>query len=198
MKRVFSVHALVGCLTLVCATGAVAAEPFDFDALRARAKAIAAKPYAPPQGTVPEWLRKLSYDDLRLIEFDGDQSLWYREKLPFQAQFLHPGFLFDKSVRLYELRSKQASPVPFRREYFKYRTVKSGDTPESMGYAGFRLMHPFEGAGTPFNEIGAFAGASYFRFLGKGNAYGLSDVHGILAGTTGTQIEKRDRLCAAR
>ena len=71
-------------------------------------KRVAAKPYAPPQGEVPEWLRKLTYDELRLIEFDGEQSLWFREKLPFQAQFLHPGFLFDKTVQLSEVRGKQA------------------------------------------------------------------------------------------
>jgi glucans biosynthesis protein len=174
MKRILLL-ALATSLALVGVAPARAAEEnFDFDVLRARAKALAAKPHAPPQGEVPEWLRKLTYDELRLIEFNGQQSLWFREKLPFQAQFLHPGFLFDKTVRIYELQGNRATPLPFRREYFKYRSVQPGDVPEKMGFAGFRLMYPFAGPGAELDEIGAFAGASYFRFLSRASAYGLS------------------------
>jgi glucans biosynthesis protein len=147
---------------------------FDFEVLRARAKALAEKPYAPPRGEVPEWLRRLTYDELRLIEFDGRRSLWFKEKLPFMVQYLHPGFLFDKTVRLHEVRDGKAEPIPFQREDFKYRSVKPGDTPETMGFAGFRMMFPFDGPRTEHNEIGSFAGASYFRFLGRDTAYGLS------------------------
>lgn len=158
--------------------GTVAAEAadekFDFSRLRARAQALAAKPPAPPRGDVPEWLRKLDYDDLRLIEFGGQNSLWYDEKLPFQVQYLHPGFLFDKTVQLHEVQGTQARPIPFRREYFNYRTVKTGVIPADLGFAGFRLMFPFGGPGKRHNEIGSFAGASYFRFLSQGAAYGLS------------------------
>lgn len=149
-------------------------DKFDFETLRARAQALAAKPHAPPRGEVPAWLRKLDYDDLRLIEFGGQNSLWHEEKLPFQVQYLHPGFLFDKMVHLHEVRGTQARPIPFRREHFNYRTVKTGEIPADLGFAGFRLMFPLGGAGTRHNEIGAFAGASYFRFLSLGAAYGLS------------------------
>jgi glucans biosynthesis protein len=175
MKRALGLITQSALLALVTALSARAAEEkFDFDVLQARAKALAEKPYAPPKGEVPQWLRELTYDELRLIEFNGQQSLWFGQKLPFQAQYLHPGFLFDKTVHISEVRDGVAHPVPFRREYFKYRTLKTGETPETMGFAGFRLMFPFGGAGAEFDEIGAFAGASYFRFLGRGVAYGLS------------------------
>ncbi|MBL9190345.1 MAG: glucan biosynthesis protein [Opitutaceae bacterium] len=177
MKPAISLPSLVVALLFVFggrpAAGA-AESKFDFDTLRARARALAAKPHAPPQGEVPAWLRQLDYDDLRLIEFKGPLSLWHEEKLLFQVQYLHPGFLFDKMVHLHEVRGGQARPIPFRREYFNYRTVKSGEIPPDLGFAGFRLMFPFGGPGTPHNEIGSFAGASYFRFLSAGAAYGLS------------------------
>lgn len=169
-------HRLLGAF-LAFTLGAVAVaagEKFDFEVLRARAQTLAASPRVLPQGQVPEWLRQLSYDDLRLIEFDGRHSLGFREKLPFQVQFLHPGFLFDKTVHLFEVRGGVAEPVPFRREFFNYRTAKTGAVPETMGFAGFRLMFPFDGPGTGHKEIGSFAGASYFRFLSRGAAYGLS------------------------
>lgn len=176
MKRAFCRFALTIVLATVGARAAAPAERFDYAVLQARARDLAGKPYAPAKGEVPEWLRTLSYDQLRQIEFGGANSLWLPEKLPFQVQYLHPGFLFDKMVRLFEVRGGEATPIPFRREYFNYgihyRTLKPGDVPDTLGFAGFRLMFPLEGP--KLSEIGSFAGASYFRFLGQGAAYGLS------------------------
>jgi periplasmic glucans biosynthesis protein len=147
---------------------------FNFDTLRAEARELAARPYVPPKPVVPQWLRDLSYDDLRRIEFGGAESLWHREKLPFEVQYLHPGFIYDKTVQLFEVQAGRAHPIPFRREYFNYQGMKLGPLPPEMGFAGFRLMYPIAGTGTPLAEVGAFAGASYFRFLSTGAAYGLS------------------------
>lgn len=158
--------------------GAYAAEsgstPFDFGVLQARAKSLAAAPYAAPKGEVPEWMRRLTYDDLRQIEFDGRESLWHRDRLRFQAQFFHPGFLYDRMVHVAEVRDGRATPLPFRREYFNYRALKPGPMPATMGFAGLRLMFPFGGPDRPPDEIGSFLGASYFRFLAAKSAYGLS------------------------
>lgn len=179
MKRVpglFALATLLAALAINESVPARAAEaaPFDFAALRARAKALAAAPHVPRTGEVPEWLRKLTYDELRLIEFDGNASLWKRERLPFEVQFLHPGFLYDQTVRVTELRGGRAEPVPFRREHFNYRAIRAGDMPAAMGFAGFRVMFPLDGpAGAP-KETGSFLGASYFRFLCAGAGYGLS------------------------
>jgi glucans biosynthesis protein len=161
-------------LGMALAAGAAVEPRFDFAALQARAKELATRDHQPPQGEVPGWLRQLSYDQLRRIEFDGRQSLWVRDRLPFAVQYLHPGFLFDRVVRLHELQGGAVRTVPFRREYFNYRDVEVGPMPASMGFAGFRLMFPLDGRDQPYSEIGSFAGASYFRFLCAGAAYGLS------------------------
>jgi periplasmic glucans biosynthesis protein len=174
MKRMLRLLAVASVLALFTRSATAADSKFSFETVRARAQALAAVPYAPPKGEVPAWLRQLTYDELRLIEFDGRHSLWFREKLPFMVQYLHPGFLFDRTVHLSEVDQGNARPIPFRSDYFKYRSVKPGEIPATMGFAGFRLMFPFDGPGTDHNEIGAFAGASYFRFLSRVAAYGLS------------------------
>src|SRR5262245_16083169 len=104
-------HRLLFCLGATILAGlsavrdAAAAETkFDFEILRARAKALASAPETPPKGEVPEWLKKLSYDDLRRIGFEGKRTLWQPEKLMFQAQFLHPGFLLNQMVQISEVR----------------------------------------------------------------------------------------------
>lgn len=164
----------LGAILLLTAWAGAAEERFSLDVLKERARALAAAPHVARQGGVPEWLRSLNYDDLRRIQFDGRESLWGREKLPFQLQFLHPGFLYDRSVRVAELRDKRPIPVPFRREYFNYHGLTPGEIPESLGFAGFRVMYPLEGPTAPPSEAGSFLGASYFRFLPRGAAYGLS------------------------
>lgn len=157
---------------LGCACGARAAEMFDFEMLRHRAKLLAAQPYAPPAEVVPEWLRTISYDQYRIIEFDAAKSLWRRDGLPFQAQFFHLGNLFRQPVRLWEVKGKRAEPIEFDRDFFNYHQLKiGGPMPETMGFAGFRLIYPLNRAN---DELGAFLGASYFRFLAQKTFYGLS------------------------
>ncbi len=157
------------------AIAAVAAEAkFGFETVRERARRLAAQPLRPPPDDVPGWLRRLSYDEMRRIEFDGRRSFWLGEKLPFQLQFLHPGFLHTQTVHLEEVRDGRATPIAFRREYFQYRGLEVGELPPTMGFAGFRFMYPLGGPGTDLSEAGAFVGASYFRFLCRDSAYGLS------------------------
>ncbi|MBL9199206.1 MAG: glucan biosynthesis protein G [Opitutaceae bacterium] len=166
MKR-----AIIGAGLLLIGACAGAA---DFASLRSRARELAARPHAPVAGAVPQWLRELSYDDARKIQFDGGKSLWHGERLPFEIQFFHPGFIHDRTVRVAEIIRGRAETVPFRRESFNYHGLKLGELPPALGYAGFRVMH---GLGEPdggLREAGSFLGASYFRFLPRGAAYGLS------------------------
>lgn len=182
-----------GCAFGLAAAGRAAETAFGFAQVRAKARALAAAPDGPSRGEVPEWLRRLTYDDLRRIAFDGRHSLWQRERLPFQVQFLHPGFLLDRMVQVAEVRDGRAVPVPFRREFFQYRGITPGEMPATMGFAGFRLMFPFDGPGTPPAEAGSFAGASYFRFLAAGTAYGLS-ARGLALDTAAAGAEEFPRF----
>ena len=52
-------------------------------------------------------------------------------------------------------------------------TPRLGVLPINLGFAGFRLRFPIN-APHVWDEVIAFLGASYFRFLGRGQRYGLS------------------------
>lgn len=152
-------------------SGTVAAERFDFDGLREKAKALAAQPYVAPSGKLPGALQKLTYDEYRRIRF-LDQATWWRgEKLPFQLQFFHLGFYFHEPVTIHEVHDGQANVIPFAKEMFDYDRMPLGELPASLGFAGFRVLYPLN---KPSDEIGAFLGASYFRLLCRGAHYGLS------------------------
>ena len=66
------------------------------------------------------------------------------------------------------------APIPYATNLFDYgRTKVDANLPINLGFAGFRLRFPIN-APHVWDEVVAFLGASYFRFLGRGQRYGLS------------------------
>lgn len=162
-------------LLLGTALALTAAErPFDFEVLQFRAKALAAQPYAEPAPHMPDWLMKLDYDQHRDIRFDPARAWWRAEKLPYQLQFFHPGWLFKRPVQIHELIRSEEKLIEFSPKLFDYgRNKVSGRIPGNMGFAGFRI-HTALNNPQYFDELAVFLGASYFRVLGAGMHYGLS------------------------
>ena len=72
------------------------------------------------------------------------------------------------------LRDGIPAPIPYAPNLFDYgRTKVDANLPINFGFAGFRLRFPIN-APHVWDEVVAFLGASYFRFLGRGQRYGLS------------------------
>jgi len=165
-------HVLV-CAGLLAASAAVRArdEAFDFEMLRFKARMLAGKPYEPPPSLVPNSLRRLDYDQYRDIRFNPAENFWRREQLPFQLQFFHPGFIYSRTVQINELWDGSILPIRFSPKLFDYGKNRIGSVPRSVGFAGFRLLYPLN---KPGDELGAFLGASYLRFLCQKAVYGLS------------------------
>src|SRR4051812_36379477 len=82
---------------LVCAAFALASSQACaalFDDVGNQARALAARPFvAQPKPATPAASDALTYDQYRDIRFRPDHSLWRAEKLPFEVQFFHPGFV---------------------------------------------------------------------------------------------------------
>jgi glucans biosynthesis protein len=156
---------------LSCARARGADFVFDFEVLRYEAKVLASKPYAQRPVNVPEALLKLNYDQYRDIRFNPGESLWRRERLPFELQFFHPGFSFDRTVQINVVQARSVEAVPFSPGMFDYGKNRIPTLPSDMGFAGLRILYPLN---KPGDELGAFLGVSYFRFLCQRAFYGLS------------------------
>ncbi len=151
-----------------------AAQAFGFDDVERKARALAAQPYTPNATKLPrEWL-DWDYDQYREIRFRPERALWHAEKLPFEVQFFHPGFHFDRPVHINEVVGDKVGEVPYARDQFDYGRAPAGSTSVRFpGFAGFRVHYAIN---TPKykDEVLVFLGASYFRALGRGQRYGLS------------------------
>ncbi|MBN2427325.1 MAG: glucan biosynthesis protein G [Deltaproteobacteria bacterium] len=163
-------------------------QPFSIAELIQRAEELAARPYQEPPKVMVKLLG-LSYDAWRDIRFQPEKSLWRGQGLPFELQFFHPGFYYDRTVRINIVENGQVSPLKGVRDMFDYgpnaATVK---LPEEVGFAGFRVHGPIN---TPqyFDEIVVFLGASYLRALGRNHHYGLS-ARGLTVDTAAPQGEE--------
>ena len=171
MKRLL----LLG-LTLTALGGILRANdvPFDFEVLQYRAKTLASKPYAERPNRVPESLQKLTYDQYRDIRFNPSSSWWRRDRLPFQLQFFHPGFIYNRTVQLSEVNGGKVEPIRYDKDLFNFGANRDlGSIPGDMGFTGFRIHYPLNNPDY-FDELAVFQGASYFRALGQSMRYGLS------------------------
>ncbi len=146
------------------------------DYVAKKAEDRAHRPFRSPRADLPDVLRadKLDYDKYREIRFRRDQALWSTDKLPFQIEFFHPGYLYEEPVHINEFSLNYVQPVRFVQDFFDYGKLRiKKQIPANTGYAGFRILYPLNDTNR-FDELGAFLGASYFRLLGKGQRYGQS------------------------
>jgi periplasmic glucans biosynthesis protein len=148
--------------------------PFDASTVVGLARALAKAPYAAPSTALPEVLAKLHYDQYRDIRFRPEASPLARPGQEFQLQLFSLGYLFKSPVELALVQGGQARHLAYRPDMFDAGKLVPGPLPsEDVGFSGFRLVYPLN-VPDRFDEVAVFQGASYFRSLGRGQAYGLS------------------------
>lgn len=149
--------------------------PSLLDAIAERAQKLAKRDYAPIATNIPDALAKMDYDQYRAIRFRPEAAIWHDESL-FELQLFHPGFLYREPIKLHMAADGIDSFVQFKQDYFTYdgpAAPLAGTAPENIGFAGFRIHYPLN-SNDYKDEFVVFQGASYFRMVGPGLAYGLS------------------------
>jgi glucans biosynthesis protein len=146
---------------------------FGASYVRQIAQETANAPYRDPDNKLPKPLQDLDYDRYRAIRFLPDRALWRSEKLPFQVQFFHRGFLYTNKVDIFEVSDGKVTKIPYRPDAFSFGNMEPPPADIDLGFAGFRLHAPINRPDY-YDEICVFLGASYFRAVAKGQIYGLS------------------------
>jgi glucans biosynthesis protein len=159
--------------------GLGAAEPFSFDLLRRRAKALASRPYVAERAPVPELVAKIDFDTVQKLKFRPERTLWRNGPGPFPVRLFHLDKYNAFPVRINALANGIARPVAYSPQAFDYGSTGLERTlPSDLGYSGFRVM---DGHGKNTDWL-AFQGASYFRTSGEEDQYGAS-ARGIAVNT---------------
>ncbi|MGD9850846.1 MAG: glucan biosynthesis protein G [Nitrospirales bacterium] len=150
-----------------------AAAGFTLDQVVQKAKALAEKPYEAPQ-PVSKFMREISYEAYQGIRFNPDRSLWKDSQANFQVMFMAPGLYYTHPVTLNVIEAEGPRPLLFKKTDFVFADPEvEKRVPADVGFAGFKLTFPFNKKNEQ-NQFLVFAGASYFRGVGKDNAFGIS------------------------
>ncbi len=153
-----------------------------------RARDLANAPYDALPPKLPDALTKMDFDSYRDIRFKADKSPLGPANGPFRLQLFHPGFIYNRPVVVNTIRDGISTPVPYAANLFDYgRNKLDHALPVNLGFAGFRLHYPLNSP-HGIDEVVSFLGASYFRFLGRGQTYGLS-ARGLSVATGGDDEE---------
>jgi glucans biosynthesis protein len=152
-------------------------EPFSYEALKARAREMAARPYDPPPRPDPEIVKKIDYDAHGKLKFRQDAALWAQGGSAFPITFQHVGMYFPKTVRMHALDGGQSREVLYDPKLFTVgpEHVASRLPEEPSAFAGFWVQESVNGPDWKLKEPWAtFLGASYFRAVGELGQVGLS------------------------
>jgi glucans biosynthesis protein len=162
---------------------------FDFEDVVRRARDLAAADFDTASPALPEALNKLDFDAWRDIRFRPDKAFLGANGSQFRLQLFHLGHLYRRPVTINTIRDGIAAPIPYSANLFDYgRTKIDKPLPVNLGFAGFRLHYPLNSPKV-FDEVIAFLGASYFRFLGRDQHYGMSArALAVEAGTTNEEF----------
>lgn len=151
----------------------VRAAEFGFAQVIAKAKALAQQSYQAPT-PIPKFLRDLDYSTYQQIRFKPNRALWHASDSRFQVMLVSPGLYYQHAVKINVVDSEGVQPLAYHKDWFDFPNQKlAQQIPADLGYAGFKLTYPLQGP-TIANQFLVFAGASYFRGVGRGNAFGLS------------------------
>lgn len=136
-----------------------------------RAEELAHAPFDDRQDPEPAQLAALDYDGYRKIRFREDA----RHKLGggFELDLFHRGHIFHRRIGINLVRDGTATQVPYAASAFDFDGQAIGPFSPALGFAGLRIRYPLNSPGVA-DELIVFLGASYFRFLGRGQRYGLS------------------------
>jgi glucans biosynthesis protein len=150
------------------------AHAFSFKDVDARAQQRASAGFKPPEPVAPAAFRDLDETHYHAIHFQPKATYWQSAKTNFTLQFFHPGWRFIDPVKLNEITTKGVKEIAFSPSMFDYDgSGVTGDSAKGASFAGFRIHYPVNSSDKK-DEVLSFLGASYFRALGKDQAYGLS------------------------
>lgn len=163
------------------------------------ARQLAAQAYVPPASTLPPPFAGLTYNAYRGIRPRAGAAAFLPQGEGFDVDFLPPGLYFPDPVRIEREMDGRLSELPFSPSLFTFEPRYFDSIPPTSpgaGFSGLRLRYPLNTPGQ-MDEVAVFQGASYFRAIGQGMAYGLS-ARAVAIGTGGAMPEEFPRFTHLR
>jgi periplasmic glucans biosynthesis protein len=147
--------------------------PFTANAVIEEAKRLSSAPYRAPPPVTPG-LEDVTYDQYRDMRFRSEHAIWDKAGLPFRIDLLPAGFVFRAPVAIFIVENGMSTEMISQPEMFDFGpSVPAKLRTVPLSLSGFRVRTRIN-TRSYWDEFVVFQGASYFRAVGRGQAYGLS------------------------
>lgn len=161
----------------------------NYDDLVDHVRGLVRSPYSPPEMTGSDLLKSLTPDQFQQIRFKVEEALW-RGQSDFEIFYIKPGVYANDLVALNELNGQFVTPITYDLNDFDLGGLKADIADgHAGGFGGFKVVYPLHPENSWKDELIVFHGASYFRFLGRKQQYGLS-ARGIAINTALPEAEE--------
>jgi glucans biosynthesis protein len=146
--------------------------PFSRSVVLERARQLAATPFSAPEAP-PAAIADLSATDYGMIGYSEDRRLFVDPPTGFAVDLMHPGFIYNVPVEIFVIEGGAARKITYDPALFNFGDVAPPEPGAPLEFAGFRAL---TGLNQPdvLQPFAIYAGASYFRAVSKGQAFGLS------------------------
>src|ERR1043165_2264724 len=139
------------------------------------ARALAPKEFRPAvHEDMPEFLRKMGYDEYNLLRFWPNAWPWHTGPIQFGVQCFHRAYIYQDAVKLHIINDGAVEDYHFSTNEFGYGSVQlQQPVGTNLDFGGFKVIYyPRTSKHRP--EVATFLGASYFRLVGNYHRYGAS------------------------
>lgn len=172
-----------------------AVAPFSHETVIEKARDLAARPYAEPARVDPSPAELLasSYDEFRKARFRPDAAVQLDTLGRYRLHLLPIAWIHTEEISLSIVDNGTETPVRADADMFDWDPLrKIAEFSQNVPLSGFRITGPLNSAEVS-DEIIVFQGASYFRALSQGQAYGIS-ARGLALDTGATEGEEFPRF----
>jgi glucans biosynthesis protein len=139
-----------------------------------QAENLARRPFAQPELKLPSELADMDQQKYQAIRYRPEAAVWKDDPFNFDLQFFHAGFQYKMPVDINLIEDGTARPFPYAPSLFEFGAPLTAPPADSQGgFSGIRIHAPIHrpDAMDPFLT---FQGASYFRSIAAGQAFGMS------------------------
>ncbi len=152
--------------------GPVPAAPASFNhaSVVEEARALAKKSFKAPSNDLPEPFNALNYESYVGIVRKPKTSLWMGDNLGFAIEPLHRGFLFSAPVDINIVDGGNVSRLVYSPADYDFGALKVPQDMRDIGFSGMRILQTSNGNAP--TDVALFQGASFFRAVARGQAFG--------------------------
>jgi periplasmic glucans biosynthesis protein len=161
--------------------------PFASDDVLAMARDLAKSPFKAPKATLPDVFSNLTFEQYSTIRRVPGSAIWSDDSNGFALEPLHRGFVFTTPVHLFIVENGQARRIIYDRSDFDFGKLQPPADLPDLDFSGVRLLKAAPGQG--WQDLAIFQGATFFRSLARGQAYGVN-ARGLSIGTGDAQGEE--------